>query len=193
MQITKISHKPKEGTTLVRWTDAPDLMDDGPEVSGLDRHEIESEGTPHPDFFDALQSLRLAFERVCALPPFWCQSLTVRGLTATYNADGDRRVLVTATRLVSDGLTMSLNTPLFEDSDDPGLFDAVERALAEGRAYVRGKRAQAGLFDGDASGDGQTGGIDSMTISDRTGRSITLTRKGMENLSGGLSRELDEA
>lgn len=197
MQITKIKRDPAKGTTLIRWDDTPDLLDDETlgapiRAQALDRHELASEDEPHPDFDEALTALDLAFVDVCELDTHWVDGCTVRGLTITYNADGDMRAMVTATRKVSaEELVMVVNTPLFEPSGV--LVRFVETACQEARRYVRGKRAQAGLFDGDASGDGQTGGIDSMTISDRTGRSITLTRKGMENLSGGLSRELDEA
>lgn len=139
MDVTKLSHNPKDPRVRVEWTD-----DAGNERT------LTSRKRPHPDFVDALAALRPVVAEACMIATTEdldtdpvLEQLSVRGLTlrALDDAEG---VTITALREVDwTAAPLVLNTPFAPVEMLPhGRAERlVDRAVMEARLFVGGKRA----------------------------------------------------
>lgn len=155
MNVTKVSHNPKEMHTRVEWTDA----------AGNER-TLASRKRPHPDLPDALADLRMTVAEACLLfdvteqaddEPNVLAHLVVRGFTLR-EVDDAQGVTITALRSVDwTESPLVLNTPFapVEMLPTMGAERLIRRAALEGQLFVGGKRAPGdpSLFDEDDAED----------------------------------------
>lgn len=177
MKFSKIKW---DGATVeLQWTTK---LDGGGEVA----HSLKSMDTPRPEFISAMQAFVPEVLELLELDGAgWDDELTVSGLSINEEEDGRRGLVCTCRRaLTIANAPLILNTPhLRERRDEEGesgflpdeLLTLVGRMEGEAQLYLKGKRAQADLFD--ALVPNADSGIESVTLSSG-GKTVTLNRKG---------------
>ncbi len=150
-------------------------------------HSLKSYDTPRPEFVDAMRAMVPHVLEVLELEDAgWENDLTVSGLSINVeDGDGRRGLVCTCRRALGiANAPLIINTPhLREFMDDEQLkgfipdemLSAMEQVEREAALYLKGKRAQADLFD--ALVPSADSGIESVTLSSG-GKSVTLKRKG---------------
>jgi hypothetical protein len=130
-----------------------------------DEHKVEeikatSSERPLPSFADAMQAFSPFVIDLLEIPDDWQSALTITTLNLSADKNGNRGLIVTATKPVAKAYDrpLVLNTPLVrEGGDEPAdeacvLPDEVLEliALAEDEAvrYLNGEREQRELFEG---------------------------------------------
>ncbi|MEO1076733.1 MAG: hypothetical protein AAFX41_12345 [Bacteroidota bacterium] len=199
MNITKISWTPaktpdQKNKLILKWSKAI-VNDEGILVE--EKRQLESTDVPHPDFLAALRALRPVVNEACMLgieDEDLQDQLTIKGMTLSETADdqGDdaQGVTITALRELDwSGAPLVLNTPFsvvgyIPHSQAEARVEAVE---AEAIRYIKGKRAQGGLFDAlqDAVEDLRPkpgSGLNAVEITDRTGNGVRLTADSADSI-----------
>lgn len=149
-------------------------------------HTLKSYDTPRPEFVAAMRGMVPHVLKVLELEEAgWQDTLSVSGLSINEEDDGRRGLVCTCRRALDvANAPLIVNTPhLREFMDDEQLkgfipddmLRAMEQVERESELYLKGKRAQADLFD--ALVPSADSGIESVTLSSG-GQSVTLKRKG---------------
>ncbi|MEO1633212.1 MAG: hypothetical protein AAFU38_20795, partial [Bacteroidota bacterium] len=200
MNITKVSWTPaktpdQKNKMLLKWSKSI-VNDEGILVE--EKRQIESTDVPHSDFLAALRALKPVVNEACMLGidrDDLDEQLTIKGLTLSETADdeGDdaQGVTITALRELDwSGAPLVLNTPFsvvgYIPHDEAEI--RVEAVEAEAIRYIKGKRAQGGLFDAvrDAVEDLRPkpgSGVTSISITDRKGNGTRITADSVERIS----------
>lgn len=133
-------------------------LDGGGEIT----HTLKSTEAPRPEFVAALRAMVPHVLKVLELERAgWEDTLTVSGLSINEETDGRRGLVCTCRRSLDiANAPLIVNTPhLREDIDGGGdkgflpgkMLSAMLGVEIEAEYYLKGKRAQADLFDGGAS------------------------------------------
>lgn len=186
IEIKKVKHN-LSGTTIEYFTN--------------DSIVLESSEEPMQSFREAFQSIKPFFMKLCEFEVKDNKDalFVIKGVSFSHNKDGDESVIITATKHLKSGKTITINSPLhsFEDWEN-ALIDVVDNIKKEAIAYINGKRQyeqQSLLVDENFDNsleeeiekdkfqqklntfDEKTSGIESVTISG-AGKSVTLKKKG---------------
>ena len=107
--------------------------------------KLVSTDAPTAEFLQALQAFDAAVLEVLELPDTYARGLTIRGVSISYDEDGDPKCTVTAAKAITaSDAPASFNTPhgsLF--ANDLALLNEL---MEQARLYIDGQRRQ-GLFD----------------------------------------------
>lgn len=120
---------------------------------------LESAEEPMQSFREAFQSVKPHFMKLCEFEVSQKEgsvkldnslSYVIKGISFSCNKDGDESVIITATKHLKSGKTITINAPVhsFEDWEN-SLIDAVDNIKKEAINYIEGKRqyTQQTLFD----------------------------------------------
>jgi hypothetical protein len=146
----------------------------------IDEFTLSCTDAPRPEFQQAMQALTPTLAQWCDIPPAWCESLTVIGVSISWTKD-IMGACVTAKRPCSSSAPLILNAPhkpampYSEGGDDSVCLtmeqiEAVQAVIDEAEVYVDGDRAQMELQLGDS--------IDAVVDADEApadGPSVTLS------------------
>lgn len=127
---------------------------EGPEKRDQGSHRLASYDLPHPDLLAALRGLISPVLRLLELPSMWAGSVTVSGVSITYEEKRGRGAVITLQKQLTDcPAPLILNTPyLPEDAGEHGVSlpteiqERIDAVFLEAEAFLQGKRAQGSLF-----------------------------------------------
>ena len=135
-------------------------------IGGYDEYSMTCLETARPEFYKAFEALAPEVVDMCELPDEYLPRIKVRGVSFSY---GGEKEIMGATISASMELRRSyprlnINTPhkasaMYSEGtpdDDMQLLSAdcietMDALQAECRAYIKGERAQAKLFGGEAA------------------------------------------
>lgn len=107
--------------------------------------KLVSTDAPTAEFLQALQAFDDAVIEVLELPEDYKRGLAIRGVSISYDENGERKVTITAMKaLVDSDVPAVLNTP--HGGAFTGAMYMMDDLIAQACAYIDGQRKQ-GLFD----------------------------------------------